>query len=106
MKNIAREISFHFIPSKWGERQSLFLQPFGMEILQSFFQNVLFFGPKGILNQAKMTPGFTASSLPLPARTRSSSTFFVNAEFILRSLRRRTVPDIGIFVGFHTASIF
>lgn len=25
------------------------------------FQNVLFFGPKGILNQAKMTPGFTAS---------------------------------------------
>lgn len=76
-----------------------------MEILQSFFQNVLFFGPKGILNQAKMTPGFTAPSLPLPARTRSS-TFFVSAEFILRSLRSRTVPDVGIFVGFHTASIF
>lgn len=73
MKNTAREISFHFIPSKWGECHYLFPQPSKIEFCRAFFfsQNVLFFYPKGILNQAKMTPGFTVSSLPP-----TSSSFF------------------------------
>lgn len=42
MKNTAREISFHFIPSKWGECHYLFPQPSKIEFCRAFF----FFFPK------------------------------------------------------------
>lgn len=84
---------FSLYSQQTGSVSSFFFSPLRLSFA-GIFQNVPFFGPKGILNQAKMTPGFTASSSPphpaLPLSPPSSSypcllfLFLDNAEFILR----------------------
>lgn len=97
---------FTLFPANGESVSSSSLNPLRLNFAGLFFfflfQNVLFFDPKGILNQAKMTPGFTTSSRPPQLPLLFFFFFLDKAEFILRCLRKKNLYLIlwGVFFVF------
>ena len=99
MKKYSKGNFFSLYSQQMGRVSVVFSSTLWDWILQGFFQTVLFFGPKGILNQAT-TPGFTASFPFLPTPTCSSSSFWIMLNLFGEASEKELCLVWGFLWGF------